>query len=220
MTTPNLPRRCRPPRRRLLAGVAGVIATVAWIGSATGSAAAAIDGDRHSPAVALNAEAAVAAHDRFAMTGTPGDFVAYLAARDATADAVAGEMRLDPLAVRGAWAKADSQHQVAVLAALSQLGKPYRYATSDPEVGFDCSGLTAYAWRRAGLDLPNQSGSQISAAGRRDETTAVAGDLAHYPGHISMWLGVGDAVVHAANTQSDVELSFGSRSVRLGDPQG
>ena len=168
MTVLNLPPHRARPRRRLLAGVAGVIATIAWIGGAGGSAAAGIAGDHHSPLVAERAAAALTTRDAFALTGTPGDFVAYLAARDATADAVAAEMGLDPLALRAAWAKADGQHQVAVLAALTQLGKPYRYATSDPDVGFDCSGLTAYAWGRAGLDLPNQSGSQIRAAGSRD----------------------------------------------------
>ena len=129
-------------------------------------------------------------------------------------------MHLDPVAVRAAWAKADAQHQEAVLAALSQLGKPYRHATSDPNVGFDCSGLTAYAWGRAGLEIPHQSGSQISAAGRRDASTAVAGDIVQYPGHVSLWLGVGDAIVHASNPENDVELSFNSRSVRYGDPHG
>ena len=208
-------------RRRILAGVAGVIATVAWIGGAAGTAGAArVGGDHHSPAVVERATLALAAHDQFAVTGTPGDFVAYLGARDATADAVAVEMQLDPATVRAAWARADGQHQEAVLAALSQLGKPYRYATSDPDRGFDCSGLTAFAWQRAGVDIPHQSGSQISAAARRDASTAVAGDLVQYPGHVSMWLGVGDAVVHASNPQTDVELSFNTRSVRYGDPTG
>jgi cell wall-associated NlpC family hydrolase len=229
LTNSNLPHASRRPihrllgsrRRRLLAGVAATIASIATVGGATGSASAArIGGDHHSVVVVERANAALAAHDAFSTTGTPGSFVAYLAARDATADAVAVEMQLDPAAVRAAWAKADTQHQEAVLAALGQLGKPYRHATSDPAVGFDCSGLTAFAWGRAGLDIPNQSSSQINAAGRRDAASAVAGDLVQYPGHVSMWLGVGDAVVHAANPQNDVELSLNSRSVRYGDPQG
>lgn len=214
---------CNPPqprprrRRRLLAGV---IAAIAWISGVSPASAERIDGDRQSPSVVQRADVALAAHDRFALTGTPGDFVAYLTARDSAADAVAWEMRLDPAAIRAAWAKADLQHQEAVLAALGQLGKPWIYATSDPKVGFDCSGLTAYAWGRAGVEIPHQSGSQISAASRRDESTAVAGDLMQYPGHVMMYLGVGDAIVHSANSATDVELSFNSRSVRFGDPQG
>ena len=41
-----------------------------------------------------------------------------------------------------------------------------------------------------------------------------------YPGHVMMYLGVGDAIVHASNPSTDVELSFTSRSVRFGDPTG
>jgi cell wall-associated NlpC family hydrolase len=221
MTPSNSPQRRLWPRRRILAGVAGVLAVAASLGtSASSASAAAIGGDHHSAVVVQRAEVALAAHDAFSVTGTPGAFVAYLGARDAAADAVAWEMRLDPVAVRAAWAKADSQHQEAVLAALSQLGKPYRHATSDPDVGFDCSGLTAFAWSRAGLEIAHQSGSQISAAARRDQATAVAGDLMQYPGHVMLYLGVGDAIVHASNPSTDVELSFNSRSVKYGNPEG
>ena len=119
----------RTLHRRLIAGAAGVVVTVATIGATAGTASASrIGGDHHSAVVAQRAAAALAAHDTFGVAGTPGAFVAYLAARDATADAVAVEMQLDPAAVRAAWAKSDSQHQEAVLAALSQLGKPYRHA--------------------------------------------------------------------------------------------
>lgn len=221
MTPFNLPPRRSRPHRRVVVGLAGVIAAIASFGVGGGNAAAGrIAGDHHSPTVVERALLALGAHDRFSVTGTPGDFVAYLAARDATADAVAVEIGLDPIDMRAAWARAGTQHQEAVLAALSQLGKPYRYATSDPDVGFDCSGLTAFAWSRAGVELPHQSGSQISAAASRDQDTAVAGDLAQYPGHVMMYLGVGDAIVHASNPSTDVALSLNSRSVRYGDPEG
>lgn len=213
-------------RRRIRTGVtAGAIALAAWGGLAPAPAAAAprparIAGDHHSPRVVDRAAAALAAHDRFEITRTPGDFVAYLRAREATADAVALEMQLDPVELRLAWSRADLQHQKALLAALTQLGVAYRSATSEPGVGFDCSGLTAFAWGRAGVPLARQSGTQIRAAAPRDESTAVAGDLLQYPGHVMMYLGVGRAIVHASNPANDVELSFVDRSVRFGDPTG
>ena len=40
---------------------------------------------------------------------------------------------------------------------MGQLGVPYHYATSEPGVGFDCSGLTHYAWGQAGVYLPRNS---------------------------------------------------------------
>ena len=42
----------------------------------------------------------------------------------------------------------------------------------------------------------------------------MAGDLVQYPGHVMMYLGVGDAIVHAVNRADDVELDVVSRNVR------
>jgi cell wall-associated NlpC family hydrolase len=203
---------------RALLGVAA--ATTATLCLATGAAQADTPGDPHSPAVVANAAAALAAEDALTAGVTADTLAAYVTARDATADAVAAEMAIDPAAVRDAWARADMPHQTAVLAALAELGKPYRYATSDPDVGFDCSGLTAYAWERAGVGLAHQSSAQIRAAASRDRSTAMAGDIVQYPGHVMLYLGVDDAIVHAANRQDDVELDFVHRRVRFGNPIG
>ncbi len=53
-----------------------------------------------------------------------------------------------------------------------------------------------------------------------DADEAQAGDLVYYPGHVMMYLGVGDAIVHSRNSGSTVEITFvtGGRSVRFGDP--
>jgi cell wall-associated NlpC family hydrolase len=212
-------------RRRVLAGLAGLLTAAAWTATSAGPVDAAprwshIEGDHHSPAVAAASTAALGAFDTFSSSGTPGDFVAYVAARDAAADTVATEMRLDAGTVRGAWTKADLAHQEAVLAALTQLGAPYRAMRADPAAGFDCSGLTSWAWARAGVQIAHQSSAQISAARRVDEASAVAGDIVQYPGHVMLYLGVDRAIVHASNPVKDVELSFVPRSVRFGDPEG
>ena len=213
----SLSLRASTRQRRGLVAVVGAVIAVGW---AAGPADAGIAGNHQSPTVVTTAFWALAARDTFAATGTPGDFTAYLAARNAAADSVATEMALDPVAVRDAWARADMAHQTAVLAALAELGKPYRFAASDPAVGFDCSGLTAYAWARAGVGIAHQSGAQIRAAAPRDHGSALAGDLVQYPGHVMLYLGVGDAIVHAVNRADDVELDFVRRAVRFGDPIG
>ena len=46
---------------------------------------------------------------------------------------------------------------------MSQIGVPYQYAMSEPGVGFDCSGLTAWAWEQAGVNLPHQSSAQYAS---------------------------------------------------------
>jgi cell wall-associated NlpC family hydrolase len=209
-------------RRRIIAGFAGVLATAAWTAGAADAAPrwSHIEGDHHSPAVVAASASALSAFDAFGESGTPGAFVAYVAARDAAADTVAGEMRVDPVTLREAWSKADLAHQEVVLAALTQLGVPYRAMRADPGEGFDCSGLTSWAWARAGVSIAHQSSAQIGAARRVDEASAVAGDIVQYPGHVMLYLGIDRAIVHASNPVKDVELSYVPRSVRFGDPEG
>ena len=210
--------------RRILVSIALSGTAVAGVGSTALAAPSptAISGDPHSLAVIEQANVALEAHDVFSYTGTPDAFVGYLGARNATADVVAVELGLDPVALRDAWARADLPHQKAVLAALTQIGAPYVKNTSDPNVGFDCSGLTAYAWGRAGVELSRQSSAQINAARSIDQSEAFAGDLAQYPGHVMMYLGVGDAVIHSVQRGRTVEIDTISErrvnSVRFGDP--
>ncbi len=203
---------------RVLRALTGLLAAALLTGWAAGPAQAGVAGDHHSPAVVTTATSALDAQYALGANPTAGTLTTYIAARDAAADSVAFEMGLDSAAVRDAWSRADMPHQTAVLAALTELGKPYRYATSDPNRGFDCSGLTAYTWARAGLNIPHQSSAQIRAAAPRDEATALAGDIVQYPGHVMLYLGVGDAIVHAANRRDDVELDFVGRRVRFGNP--
>jgi hypothetical protein len=142
--------------------------------------------------------------------------------RDAVAAQAAMRLELDPLAVQMAWETADTTHQLALLAALTQLGTPYHRYSETPEEGFDCSGLTGWAWEQAGVAIPRSSWEQIRASGSRTSGTAQAGDLVYYPGHIMMWLGVGRAVVHARQTGDPVMVDFFAERrvdyVRYGSP--
>jgi len=221
-TSPSPRRLAHRLRTRVLAGAAAAVAAGCLVAAPAGAAPrpARISGDHHSPAVVALATAALADHDTFSVTGSPAAFAAYVDDRNATADAVATEMALDPVALRDAWSRADLTHQEALLAALTQLGVAYRSSTSNPGVSFDCSGLTAFAWGRAGVALSRQSGSQINEIARRDQVSAVAGDIMQYPGHVMLYLGVGEAIVHASNPSTDVELSFTNRSVKYGNPLG
>jgi len=102
-----------------------------------------------------------------------------------------------------------SRAGVAVNAALSQLGVPYKYATSNPGVSFDCSGLTAYAWGAAGVYLPRHSGTQKASIPSVDKGSAQPGDLLFYYSpisHVGIYLG-GGQLVHAPNTGSVVNVA-------------
>lgn len=98
---------------------------------------------------------------------------------------------------------------IAVNAALAQQGTPYRYATAVPGVGFDCSGLTSYAWGRAGVYLPHQSRSQYAATPRVSVSSAQPGDLIFFYSpisHVGIYLGGGQQI-HAPNTGSVVSVA-------------
>lgn len=99
--------------------------------------------------------------------------------------------------------------QVAIDAALAQRGVPYRYATSNPGVSFDCSGLTAYAWGQAGVSLPHQSRSQAASLPHVPASSAQPGDLIFYYSpisHVGIYLG-GGQLVHAPYTGTVVKVA-------------
>lgn len=98
---------------------------------------------------------------------------------------------------------------VAVNAALGQQGVPYRYATSSPGVNFDCSGLTKYAWGKAGVYLPHQSRQQYASIPHVSQAAAQPGDLLFYYSpisHVGVYLG-GGQLVHAPATGDVVKIA-------------
>lgn len=138
----------------------------------------------------------------------------FLAQRLMAAWEVAQETPYEWHEVLDTWKGAPLPNQKAVVAAVQQLDAEYVYASSNPDVGFDCSGLINYAWGEAGADLANNSRQQI-----RDtvETSRMrAGDLIWYPGHIMMYLGFDDYIIHAANRKTDVTIGQAHRIVDTG----
>jgi cell wall-associated NlpC family hydrolase len=70
--------------------------------------------------------------------------------------------------------------QAAISAASTQLGKPYVYGGSGPDV-WDCSGLTQWAYRQAGVNLPRTAAEQYMAVA----TKVPLGELE--PGDLLFW---------------------------------
>lgn len=98
---------------------------------------------------------------------------------------------------------------IAVQAALSQLGVPYKFATAQPGVSFDCSGLTSWAWAQAGVSMPHVSRLQYAALPHVPLDQAQPGDLIFYYspiGHVGLYLG-GGKLVHAPQTGSVVNIT-------------
>jgi len=91
----------------------------------------------------------------------------------------------------------------AVHAARAQIGDAYAYGASGPGA-FDCSGLTAYAMRRAGVSLPHSSFAQAGTGTPVARDDIRAGDLVFFstagPGASHVGIATGpDTVVSATS---------------------
>jgi hypothetical protein len=98
---------------------------------------------------------------------------------------------------------------VAVSAAYSAIGTPYHFAGETPGVAFDCSGLTKWAWGRAGVSLPHQSGGQYASVPHVSRDQVQPGDLIFYYspiGHVGIYVG-GGMMIHAQNTGTTVKVA-------------
>ena len=102
----------------------------------------------------------------------------------------------------------DELQRTAVNSAMSQQGVPYRYAAASPGVAFDCSGLTSWAWGRAGVYLPHQSAQQYASVAHVPAASAQPGDLLFFYSpisHVGMYIGNG-MMIHAPNSGSVVTV--------------
>lgn len=127
--------------------------------------------------------------------------------------------------------------------ALTQLGVPYSWGggnASGPTrgtccspgghsgtstIGFDCSGLTLWAWAQVGVTLPHQSAAQQRATTPVNVADLQAGDLLFFPGHVGIYDGKG-GMIEAPRTGVPVRVTpnvlthnyYGPRLTGIGRP--
>lgn len=102
---------------------------------------------------------------------------------------------------------ASGNARVALQTAYAQIGKPYRWGAAGPD-SFDCSGLTMYSWRAAGVSLPHSSRAQFSATKRVARGDLQPGDLVFFGSpihHVGMYVG-GSSMINSPETGERVGI--------------
>jgi cell wall-associated NlpC family hydrolase len=134
------------------------------------------------------------------------------AAPSATPTTAAAKAAAVPTSEKGA---------IAVAEARKQLGKPYVYGGSGPD-NFDCSGLTAWAWKAAGVRLSHSAYTQYFETTRVPVDQVQPGDLLFFGKdgvesihHNAIYIGGGD-MIEASQTGTPIRI----RGWRAGDLVG
>jgi cell wall-associated NlpC family hydrolase len=116
-------------------------------------------------------------------------------------------------------APATGKGAIAVAEARKQLGKPYVYGGSGPN-NFDCSGLTAWSWKAAGVTLSHSAYTQWFETTRVPINAVQPGDLLFFGDdgvesihHNAIYIGNGE-MIEASQTGTPIRIR-GWRSVDL-----
>lgn len=96
-----------------------------------------------------------------------------------------------------------------VAAAYSQLGVPYVWGGTTPGVGLDCSGLTQYCYRQAGIAIPRNSEDQAAFGRKVPVSQATPGDILWRPGHVGIYIGE-DRYIHEPHTGAVCTIASGA----------
>jgi cell wall-associated NlpC family hydrolase len=103
--------------------------------------------------------------------------------------------------------------QEVALSAISFVGKPYVYGSSNPDVGFDCSGLVQYVLAQSGVrKLPRTSAEMYDASSPINPEDLTVGDLLFFDSgggihinHVGIYVGEG-RFIHAPSSGGFVRL--------------
>lgn len=82
------------------------------------------------------------------------------------------------------------------------IGSPYKYASSDPVQGFDCSGFITYVFRHFNIEVPRSSIDFTNVGTTVTLPASKAGDLILFTGTDSLETTVGHMGIVTENTDS------------------
>lgn len=90
-------------------------------------------------------------------------------------------------------------------------GYPYVWGSSNPSVGFDCSGLVVHTYRQLGVSLPHSSAAQFNTGYAVDYNNLQAGDLIFFSikgggiDHVGIVTSSDGTFIHASTPRSGVK---------------
>jgi cell wall-associated NlpC family hydrolase len=90
--------------------------------------------------------------------------------------------------------------------AKTQLGVPYKYASTDPAQGFDCSGFITYVFNHFGVDVPRSSIDFTNVGDDVSVQQALPGDLILFTGTDSLTREVGHMGIITDNNEGKLEF--------------
>jgi cell wall-associated NlpC family hydrolase len=100
--------------------------------------------------------------------------------------------------------------------AQSLTGTPYRYASTDPKVGFDCSGFITYVFKHFGIIVPRSSIDFTNVGKSVDIKDSRAGDLVLFTGTDSTERFVGHMGIIVSNENGDVNFIHSTSGKKYG----
>jgi cell wall-associated NlpC family hydrolase len=98
----------------------------------------------------------------------------------------------------------------------SLIGVPYRYGSTDPKIGFDCSGFITYVFKHFGIEVPRSSidftlvGKEVSAG------QAMRGDLILFTGTDSTERFVGHMGLVVSNENGILNFIHSTSGKKMG----
>jgi cell wall-associated NlpC family hydrolase len=183
----------------------------ALAGSRSDAAALAAQLENEEAGVNANLRTAVAAAAAAAETRAQAAAAAEAAAAAQAAQASGGPVggTVTSIGTNTSPATGSGSGAAAVAAAETQSGVPYVWAGASPGAGFDCSGLTMWAWSRAGVSLPHSAQAQYDSIEHVSSSELEPGDLIFYADggyiyHVVMYIGGGE-VIQALDTGTVIQ---------------
>ncbi len=88
------------------------------------------------------------------------------------------------------------------------LGNPYVWGGNSLTSGTDCSGFVHLIYEHFNVNVPRSS-SSLRTVGKEipNLSSARAGDIICYNGHVALFMGDGNKIIHASNPKSGIKIS-------------